>query len=336
MIMPMVMGVIVMMMTMVVVMMTTRLHLLFAGSGADLVTQLAFCFRAEAFHVMVVAFLGQTHFGFEAKDLLAVLAHLAVHQIGALQDLLHPIGHRVDHLRVVVQITGFQEFDFRMFGGNFVRGRIDPLHQYTGEQEIGEHDDALVAELCRMFETGSDQGERDAGVAGFRPAETEAFPKHARNLGDVGVRVRIGSAAPDHHQQGLVQRHVAVGSVDRFLNTGSGGFHHACVDGQFAAIGDRHLRMHGLIGVEDRGNVVLGVTSGKQHARHGQNAGAAGLAQLVQSVMNDRVGEFQISVFHRPIGEAGRQAFRQLCKLLYGTLVAAAMAADHQSEFFAH
>ena len=46
---------------------------------------------ADAFHMVVVAFLLQTDLVLEAQDLLAVFAHLAVHVAGALQDLVDPL-----------------------------------------------------------------------------------------------------------------------------------------------------------------------------------------------------------------------------------------------------
>src|SRR3546814_5409101 len=60
---------------------------------------------------------------------------------------------------------------------------VDALHQDAGEEEIGEHDEALVAEPRRMLEPGLDQRKGDAGVAGLAPAEAEALPQQAHDLG---------------------------------------------------------------------------------------------------------------------------------------------------------
>ena len=57
----------------------------FARSGAD------------TLDMMVMAFLNQTYFVFEAKHLLAVLAHLTVHVAGALKYLKDPVDESVYH-----------------------------------------------------------------------------------------------------------------------------------------------------------------------------------------------------------------------------------------------
>ena len=57
----------------------------FARSGAD------------TLDMMVMAFLNQTYFVFEAKHLLAVLAHLTVHVAGALKYLKDPVDKSVYH-----------------------------------------------------------------------------------------------------------------------------------------------------------------------------------------------------------------------------------------------
>ena len=62
---------------------------------------------------------------------------------------------------------------------------------------------------------------------------------------------------------------------------------------QLAAVVDRHPGMLGLIGVEHRGDVVLGVAGGEEHAGHRQHAVCAALAQLVQAVADDRRGELE-------------------------------------------
>ena len=46
---------------------------------------------ADALHVMVVALLRQPDLCLKAQNLRAVLAHLAVHQVVALQNLLHAV-----------------------------------------------------------------------------------------------------------------------------------------------------------------------------------------------------------------------------------------------------
>src|SRR5262245_7150456 len=47
---------------------------------------------ADALHVMMMAFLDAPDLGLVADRLFAVLAHLAVHGVAAVEDLAHPLG----------------------------------------------------------------------------------------------------------------------------------------------------------------------------------------------------------------------------------------------------
>src|SRR3546814_8972112 len=98
----------------------------------------------------------------------------------AVEDLLHALGKGVQHGGVVVQIARLHELDLRVAGGDDIGVVVDALHQDAGEEEIGEHDEALVAEPRRMLEPGLDQRKGDAGVAGLAPAEAEALPQQDR------------------------------------------------------------------------------------------------------------------------------------------------------------
>ena len=94
---------------------------------------------ADPLDVVVMALLGQAFLGLEPEDPLPVLAELAVHQIGALQDLLDPLGECVEHRRVVVQIGRLDELDLRMAGRNPIGVRVDALHEHAGEEEVRKH-----------------------------------------------------------------------------------------------------------------------------------------------------------------------------------------------------
>ena len=140
---------------------------------------------ANAFHMMVVAFLRHAHFRLETEHLFAVFAHLAVHHAGPFEDFNQPVLECVDHQGMIVEIAGLDELDIGMTRRHLVGVAVDALHQHAGEQEIRENDDPLVAELRRMFEAGLDQRKGDAGITRLRPAETHAFPQHAHHLGNV-------------------------------------------------------------------------------------------------------------------------------------------------------
>src|SRR3546814_3665905 len=94
--------VVVMVMPVPVIMMIVVMVMVMAGSAG-----------ADAFDVVVVALLGEADLGLEAQHLLAILAELAVHQVLAVEDLLHALGKGVQHGGVVVQIARLHELDLR-------------------------------------------------------------------------------------------------------------------------------------------------------------------------------------------------------------------------------
>src|SRR5262245_42184091 len=91
------------------------------------VTVLMIRIRADALDVVVMPGLRQPDFRLEADDLLAVLAHAAVHVVVAGEDLAHPVGKRVQHQRMVVQVLRLQELDLRMGIGHLVGDAVDAL-----------------------------------------------------------------------------------------------------------------------------------------------------------------------------------------------------------------
>jgi len=99
---------------------------------------------------------------------------------------------------------------------------VDALHQDAGEKEIREDDDAPITQARRMLQPRLDQRKGHAGIAGFAPAEAETFPEHAHDLGHVGIGIRVGGAAADHHQQGLVPGNRIARLYQRLLDARSG------------------------------------------------------------------------------------------------------------------
>src|SRR3546814_3954666 len=71
--------------------------------------------------------------------------------LAAVEDLAQAILEDLQHQRVVVEIAGLDETDLGMGGGDAVGVVVDALDQDAGEQEIGKHDDAAVAELGDML-----------------------------------------------------------------------------------------------------------------------------------------------------------------------------------------
>ena len=281
--------------------------------------------------MVVVALLRQAHLGFEAQHLLAVLAQRAVHQVLAHQHLADAVEEGVDHQRMVIEIGRLENLDIRMRRLRLIRRVVDALDQHAGEQEIREDNDPLVAKPGRVLERRRDQREGDARIGDLAPAEAHAFPQHAHDLGDIGIGIRIGRAASDHHEQRLVVGAHGGGGSQPLGDPVAGGPQHLQIDAQFAPIGDLEAVVCRCVGVENRGDVVLGVPGRKQHARHRQHVLHPLHAQSVEPVMDHRIGEFEVAVFDRHAGQPVAQCAGQARELVDGSGVAAAMAAQHHA-----
>ena len=224
-----------------------------------------------AFNVMVVRFLWQANFTLETQYLLAVFAVQAIHQVLPGHTLLDPVLEGIQHQIVVVQVARLDELQARVLGCHFIGLIVDAVHQNASEQKIGEHHDPLEPQLGALFQSRHDQREGNARIGRFRPAKAQAFPQHAGDFGDVAVGVGVRGTATDNYQQGFMRSDLAllcISPLHRFAHPFTGRTDHLVIDPQLAAV--MHLdAMLRAIGVEDGGNIVLGVTRGEQHTRHG-------------------------------------------------------------------
>ena len=243
-------------------------------------------------------------------------------------------GKGGQNLRVVAQITRLDELQVRVGRGDAIGEAIDAVDQDTREQEIREHDDTFVAQSGRVGQAGFDQRKGNAGKADLKPAEAKTFVQHPGDFRDIAIGVGIGCAAPDDDEAGVVAGDRAVPGIglrQRVFDTLPGGGDHPGVDAQFAPVMDVDI-VSGGIGVENGGNVVFRVHRGEEHSGDGENAVAACVAQAVEAVANDRVGEFKVAVVNHPVGgQQGRQFFGQHGEFVDSGLRAGAMAADHDA-----
>ena len=131
---------------------------------------------ADALDMVVVARLGQAHLALEAQDLLAVLAHLAIHVGRAVHHLAGAVDDGVDHQLVVVEIGRLDELDPWKAPRHLVGVLVDATDQDAGEKKIGENDDPPEAKPRRMLEPGGDQREGHARIDRLAPAEAEPLP----------------------------------------------------------------------------------------------------------------------------------------------------------------
>jgi len=294
---------------------------------------------ADALDVMMMALLGQADLGLEAENLLAVLAHLAVHQVGTGEYFRQPVGKGVEYERVVVEIGRLDELDIGVRGGHGIGVVIDALDKDAGEQEVRKNDDAPIPQLCRMFEARCDQRKGDAGIARLAPAEAHTFPQHPAHLGDVGIGVGVRRAAADDHEQGVVIGNLAelgIGGGDRLADPVTGGADHLQIDAEFAAIENFGIGMLRRIGVEDGRNVVLGMACREQHAGHGENTPRAALTQRVKTVADNWPGKFKETVLDVAVGETGPQGRCDLREFAHRIDIPAAVSAHHDGVVVVH
>ena len=170
---------------------------------------------------------------------------------------------------MIAEIGRREELDLGVIGGHLVGVHPDPAHQHAGEEEVGEHHDAAEAQAHHVAQAGFHQGEGDAGIDGFPPAEAEPLHQHPGDLGHIRVGIRIGGAAPHHHQQRFRQRH-SRRRLQGLPNPGAGGGDHQPVHPQLPSVVDRQVPL-GAVGVQHRGDVVFGVARSEEHRRHGEH-----------------------------------------------------------------
>src|SRR5262249_10445165 len=103
------------------------------------------------------------------------------------------------------------------------------------------------------------------------------------------------------------------------------------IDREVAAVLDLYPVLR-LVGVQDRGDVVLGMTRGEEHAGHRQNPVHAPGLQAVEPVADDRLREFEKAVIRRILRQALADARGPRLEFLDRLRIAAAMAADHHAD----
>ena len=141
--------------------------------------------RALTLNMMMVTLLRRANLCLKPQHLRAIFAQCTIHQVLTAKDLCHPLGKGRDDLRMVVEISGFDELNVRVLSGNLVRKTIDAVDQDTGEQEVREDNDALETKLRNTLQARLYQWKGNAGITGFGPTKAHTFPKHPRYFCDI-------------------------------------------------------------------------------------------------------------------------------------------------------
>src|SRR5215470_9739399 len=171
MMMPIIGVVMIMIMVVVMMMISAIVVMVMAVHAMMMISIRVIAVGADPLDMVMMALLGEADLRLEAEHLCAVFAERTVHLVLAFHDFLHPVGEGVQDERMVLQILRLQELDLGMAFRHLIGDPVDALHQHAGEEEIGEDDDAPVAELHRMLQAGAYQREGDAAIADLAPAE---------------------------------------------------------------------------------------------------------------------------------------------------------------------
>ena len=147
-----------------------------ARSIAIAITRAIFQSAANAFHMVVVTFLRQTNLILKPEYLFAIFAHLAVHDVLTIFNLVHTVFESRQNKIMVIEVSRFQKFNLGIAGRNIVRERIDTFDQYPCEQEIRKNNNAFIAKLGCVFEARLNQWEGHTRVANLSPTKAKAFP----------------------------------------------------------------------------------------------------------------------------------------------------------------
>jgi len=101
---------------------------------------------SNSLNMMVMAFLGKTHFCLKSQNLFPILAELAIHLIPSLKNFIHAFRKGIQHERMVIKIGSFDEFNLRMPLCHELCVCIDSFDQNPGEKKVRENHNLLESE----------------------------------------------------------------------------------------------------------------------------------------------------------------------------------------------
>ena len=121
-------------MTMVVMMIMSVISMVMmvmSGAGSD------------TLNMMMMTLLRKAHFTFKAKHLFPVFTELTIHQVPSFENFIYTFGKGIQNQRMVIEVRGLDEFNFRMPLGDKICVIIDSLNEDSGEQKIGKNHDPI-------------------------------------------------------------------------------------------------------------------------------------------------------------------------------------------------
>ena len=261
--------------------------------------------RADPHHMVMMANLRRANIAFIANDLFAVFAQLTVHVVIAGINLGQPFGKTCQHHRMIFEVPSLDELYIAKLGGNFVGVGVNPVDQNARKQEIGENDNAFIAQFHRFAQTGIYPRMGDTGIADFGAAKTKTFLQHPGDFIDVRIGIRVVRAPPDNHQKRVFARDAVIDGGKRFFDAVFGCTQQFGINRQIAA--KFYVDIGVFIGeiIDLARQVIFDVTSGKQHARKRINFLMAHGFELFKAIAQDRVRKFEKAAFDIVVGQMG-------------------------------
>ena len=156
--------------------------------------------QRDAGYWPVVWLLRFAHLPFKAHDLHAVFAQRAVHVGTPLDALVRTLQEEVGDVWMHPHVMGREHLDLRMARRQGRGSIVNALHENAIEEQKWQHDEALLTQARGGAQAVGDERLGGAGVTHKGGAKAHALFEHSAQLGDFRIGIRIGRAAPDHHE----------------------------------------------------------------------------------------------------------------------------------------
>ena len=96
---------------------------------------------SDSLNMMVMTLLRKDHFTFKSKHLFPIFTELTIHQVPSFENFIYTFRKGIQNQRMVIEVGGLDEFNFRMPLGDKIGVIINSLNEDSGEQKIGKNHD---------------------------------------------------------------------------------------------------------------------------------------------------------------------------------------------------
>src|SRR5713101_6299825 len=183
---------------------------------------------------MRVRSLGRANPVLEARQRRPVRADVAIHPDVPRQRLVIALSDQAGQFIGVAEYVRAAHVDARMRGAVRTGLVSYPVRQDAGEQEVPGHDDLPGPEQPAALQPGGHIGAGQRHECGLSERVVPALPEQPGCLAHLGVRVRVGGAAPGQ-QQRCAAHGAASASPGRRAASGAAGWPAAARSSAFSA-----------------------------------------------------------------------------------------------------